>query len=354
MSSVIKIGLAGIGRAGWGMHCKELEGKEEQFKIVAACDIVAERRKMMAERYKCKTYERLDDMILDPEIELVDIATRSCDHYTHAIMALKAGKDVFLEKPMCQNYDEAVRLKKFAEKSRNNLYIRHNRRFEHGFLHIREIISSGILGDVYYVRLARHGYARRDDWQTMIECGGGQLLNWGPHIVDHALRFLESPVKSVWSDLKLIAAAGDAEDHVKIVLTGENHRVVDMEISGGTALNSPICMVFGTKGALSHTNETITLRYLDPTKKLTTRFSSSENPTLNSFGTPEELPWIKEEISVSPKKTYDIWNELYNAIKGKDRFPITLEESVEVMRIISFAKSNTAVEAYKTLHQKTD
>jgi len=123
MSSVIKIGLAGIGRAGWGMHCKELEGKEEQFKIVAACDIVAERRKMMAERYKCKTYERLDDMILDPEIELVDIATRSCDHYTHAIMALNAGKDVFLEKPMCQNYDEAVRLKKFAEKSRNNLYM---------------------------------------------------------------------------------------------------------------------------------------------------------------------------------------------------------------------------------------
>lgn len=350
MSSVIKIGLAGIGRAGWGMHCKELEGKENQFKIVAACDIVAERREMMEKQYKCKTYQRLEDMILNPDVELVDIATRSCDHYAHAIMALNAGKDVFLEKPMCLNYDEALRLKKFAEQARGNLYIRHNRRFEQGFLHIREIISSGILGDVYYVKLARHGYARRDDWQTLIEYGGGQLLNWGPHIVDHALRFLESPAKSVWSDLKLIAAAGDAEDHVKIVLTGENRRVIDMEISGGSALIAPICTVLGTKGGSSLTGETITMRYLDPEQKLSTRIPNPENPSLDTFGTPEELPWIKEEIPVCPKKTYDIWNELYNAIKGKSQFPITLEESVEVMRIISIAKSNTPVEAYKIPH----
>lgn len=347
MGSVIKIGLAGIGRAGWGMHCKELEGRESQFKIVAACDTVAERREMMAARYKCKTYARLEDMLCDPDIELVDIATRSCDHYAHATMALNAGKDVFLEKPMCLNYDEAVRLKKFAEQARGNLYIRHNRRFEHGFLHIREIISSGILGDVYFIRLARHGYARRDDWQTMIEYGGGQLLNWGPHIIDHALHFLESPVKNVWSDLKLIAAAGDAEDYVKIVLTGENRRVVDMEISGGTALSVPICMVFGTKGGLSLTGETITMKYLDPAQKLTTRVPNPENPPLDRFGTSEELPWVKEETPVSPKRTYDIWDELYNAIKDKSQFPITLEESVEVMRIISIAKNNTPVSAYK-------
>ena len=114
---------------------------------------------------------------------------------------------------------------------------------------MQEIIRSGILGDVYEIRLARHGYQRRDDWQTIKEFGGGQLLNWGPHIVDHALRFLESPVATQFSDLKFIAAVGDAEDHLKIVLKGENGRFVDMEISGGVALGAPTIVFLANAAA---------------------------------------------------------------------------------------------------------
>ncbi len=53
-------------------------------------------------------------MIADPKVELVDIATRSADHCQHAIMALEAGKYVFLEKPICVSYDEAQRLQAAA------------------------------------------------------------------------------------------------------------------------------------------------------------------------------------------------------------------------------------------------
>ena len=45
----------------------------------------------------------------------------------------------------------------------------------------------------------------------LIDCGGGQLNNWGPHIIDHALQFLDYKVAEVWSDLKRVAAVGDAE-----------------------------------------------------------------------------------------------------------------------------------------------
>ena len=47
----IKIGLVGLGRAGWGMHCEELENKKDMFQFVAACDIIPERCEMMAKRY---------------------------------------------------------------------------------------------------------------------------------------------------------------------------------------------------------------------------------------------------------------------------------------------------------------
>lgn len=343
MTTPIRIGLVGIGRAGWDMHCAELQGREDKFTIVAACDLLPERRQKMAERYGCAAYASIEELIADPQVELVDIATRSRDHLAHALLALAAGKDVFQEKPMCVSYQQALQLQTAANASSGNLYIRHNRRFEPGFQHIREIMASGILGEVYEIKLRRVGYGRRDDWQTIKQYGGGQLLNWGPHIVDHALRFLESPVTDIWSDLKRIAAVGDAEDHLKIILKGENGRVVDLEISGGAALDEPEYLVSGTLGALQCTWETIHLKYLNPASLPGPKQANPATPG-SEFGSPEVLDWIEETIPVKPALHVDmttIWDRLYDTIRNGQPFPIKLDEAIEVMRVISATKENT-------------
>jgi predicted dehydrogenase len=340
-SKPVRIGIAGLGRAGWGMHCTELEGKEKQFQVVAGCDPIAKKRTALKRRYGCAVYRDIGDLLADPEVELVNIATRSCDHLAHTASALNADKDVCLEKPICVNYAESKKLVSLAEKSKGNVYVRHNRRFDPEFLHIQEIMASGVLGKVFEIRLTRYGYQRRDDWQTFKKFGGGQLLNWGPHIVDHALRFLEAPVESVWSNLKRVAAAGDAEDHIKIILKGTNGRVAELEISGGAAVRDhPQYLILGTKGSLSANGEQINLRYLNPKIRLSSRRASTGDPG-TTFGTKETLPWIDKTIPVKPRKTYDIWNEMYKAIRRGTKYPITLEESLEVMRIISLAKKGT-------------
>lgn len=336
----IRIAVAGLGRAGWGMHPTELEGKEKMFAMAAGCDVVKERRDRFAARFGCPVYRDYDAMLKDPNIELVSIATRSPDHVPHTLAALKAGKYVFLEKPIALSYAEAKKLKPAAAKAKGKLFIRHNRRFEPGFLHVREIIASGILGEVYQIKLARVSYSRRDDWQTLKKCGGGQLLNWGPHIIDHALQFLESPLASVWGDLKCVAAAGDAEDHVKVIVRGKNGRTVDLEISGGAAVPLPEYVVWGTKGGLVLKGDEIQLRYLDPKKKLAPRRAKAGTPD-QSFGTPEKLPWVEKTLKVKPKKSYDIWDELYKAIREKKRFPITLDEALNVMKVVSEVKKGT-------------
>ncbi len=336
----IKLGLVGIGRAGWGMHCPELDKFPNKFQIVAACDTVKERRDKMADRYGCKTYAKIEDLIADPDVELVDIATRSVDHCAHTTKALKAGKHVLIEKPMTVNHAEARRLQALAGKSKGDLYVRHNRRFDPDFLHIKEIINSGILGEVYEIKLARMGYSRRDDWQTLIEPGGGQILNWGPHVVDHAMRLLGAPVAHQNSDLKLIAALGDAEDHLTIILTGTNGRVVHVQISGGAAVRHPEYIVLGKKGGLTCSGGTITMKYLDPRKKLKPRKVNPGNPG-GSFGSPEKLPWVEEEIPIKPKKTYDMWDELHKAIRKGAKYPITLDEAVGNMKVISDARRGT-------------
>jgi predicted dinucleotide-utilizing enzyme len=73
----IRVGLVGIGRAGWGMHVPELKGHEKQFKIVAACDVLKERRQLMDRTFGCRTYARYEDLLKDRDVELVDIATLS-------------------------------------------------------------------------------------------------------------------------------------------------------------------------------------------------------------------------------------------------------------------------------------
>jgi predicted dehydrogenase len=346
MADPIRVGLAGIGRAGWGMHCGELAKFEGKFEIVAACDIEQERIDMMAEKYGCATYTDFGEMLKDPNVELVSIATRSPEHTPHAILALEAGKYVFLEKPIALTYAQALELKAVSDKHPGKLFLRHNRRFEPCFNHILEIIASGKIGEPYEFKLRRHGYQRRNDWQTIIECGGGQLNNWGPHIVDHALQFLASPVKDIWSDLKKIAAVGDAEDHLKVVLRGENGRIVDLEISGGVALGEPVYHIAGTRGAIRSVNEkTIEIKYLDPEQELADIEADPVSPPIKaSFGNAEKLQWIEETVDTAPSdglNTGSIYGELYATLREGKPYRITLEEGLEVVRVTDVVKSNS-------------
>ncbi len=341
----INVGIVGLGRAGWGMHTVELAKRPEKFAIVAGVDPKAERRKMLADKFKAATYRDLDGLLADDNVELVSIATLSPDHPAHAMAALKAGKMVLVEKPMATTLADAKKLVKFAQRYPGKLFVRHNRRFEGAFNHILQIIDSGILGEIHTIKLHRNNYQRRNDWQTILDAGGGQLLNWGPHIIDHALQYVNYEIDSLWSELKCIAAAGDAEDHIKILMRGKNGRVVDLEISGGTAIGEPQEMVFGSRGALTVQGGKINLKYLDPKKKLARIKATKATPSLEGgFGNKESLTWIEETIPVAPKPASqpdDIWDHLHATIRQGKPFRVKLTEALAVMEVVDRVSKNT-------------
>lgn len=340
----IKVGLVGLGRAGWGMHLPEMGPRADKFQVVACYDPIAARMEKAQERLGCRVCRSYEELLGDPEVEMVDIASPSLFHVPQAVLALKAKKFVFLEKPAAMNDGEGKKLKAAAKKSKG-LFIRHNRRFEPAFTHIGEIMASGLLGRVFEIKLRRHSYARRDDWQTLISSGGGQLNNWGPHLIDHAVQFLGGRATEVWGDLKKVAAVGDAEDHLKIVFRDKHGLVVDVEISGGAALPEPEYLIFGTKGALTCDGKEITLKYLDPSAGLAPRKARKDTPPVEGpFGSPDVLPWKEEKIKVSPKASCDtdtIWDHLHGAIRLDKTFPISLDESLEVVRVTSLVKKGS-------------
>ena len=342
MSKPIKVGVVGLGRIGMSVHLDCLKARPDKFQVVAACDLIPERCEKYAAVFNCKTYTSLEEMIADPEVEVVDIATCSCDHYAHSKMALLAGKSVLVEKPFCRTYEEAKELIRLgSQPSGPRIFVRHNRRFEEGFLKVNEIIDSGILGEVFEIKLTRNEYQRRNDWQTIKEFGGGQLLNWGPHIVDHSLQFCGGKYESMFADIKRVAAVGDAEDHIKLVFKGVNHRVVDMEISGGAALPTPEYVVYGTKGSLIGDGQTLRWTYLDPDVSLEDIKANPATPDGDTFGNDEVLQWKEDSYVLGGDKTDVIWDYFYEAYRNHKPYPITSDQAAEVVRVLEEAKIGT-------------
>ena len=362
VSGRIGVGIIGVGRAGWGMQCQEVARRQDRFTLVAGCDTFAPWRDRFHAAYPdAQITEDIDALLKNPAVDVVSIATRTCDHFLHAKKALSAGKHVLLEKPMCTTHAEARALKETAAQSAGTLFIRHNRRFEPGFCAIRDILQEGLLGRIAEIKLSRVSFGRRNDWQTLLQFGGGQLGNWGSHIIDHGLQFLGAPAKplrSVSAYLDRIAAVGDAEDHVKIVLQGHTGTVVDIEISGGAALPAPEYMIWGTRGALSCRGSRVNLRYLDPDVPLGRRIPHEGVPgaefvlpdgslplgdrTIGSnFGEPETLTWVEEERRVPSEEPGKIWDALYDALVHGKVFPVQLEEAIAVMEIIDAARQDT-------------
>ena len=342
----IRVGLVGLGRAGTGMHFHELKSRQDKFRFAAVCDVIGERTELFVKEFGSKPYTNYEAMLADQDVELVTIATRSCDHFRHAKMALEAGKDVMVEKPFSMKSAEVRELIRLGSQPAGpHLYVRHNRRFERGFEIAQEIIDSGKLGQVYEIRLTRNGYQRRNDWQTLSEFGGGQLLNWGPHIIDHSLRFCGGDYVKLYSELRHVAAAGDCEDHIKIVFTGINGRIVDMEISGGVALPTPEYLIYGSKGSLVSEGNKFHLRYLDPAVELGPVVADPETPgSGKGFGNPEKLVWKEEDVEISGGGTDRIWDALYESIRNGKTFPVTLDQAARVIDVVEEVKRGTIFE----------
>ena len=89
---------------------------------------------------------------------------------------------------------------------------------------------------------------------------------------------------------------------------------------------------------------TISLRYLDPKKKLSPRKANPGTPG-TGFGSADKLKWIEKEVKVKPKMkncTMDgIWDHLYDTVRNRKKFPITLDEALQVMWVVSQVKKGT-------------
>ena len=342
----IRYGVCGLGRIGQ-VHCRHFTANREHYRLVAVCDRDRERAAQVAAEHGGTPHEHLEDFLAEPDMELAILATRSLDHAEHALQALAAGKMVLLEKPIAVTANDLRKLEQADRDYPGRLFFLHNHRFEPAFETIRSIIDSGLIGRLQVVKLCRHHpYRRRADWQTLLSCGGGQLSCWGPHLIDQALQYIGAPVKEVWSYLRRLASPGDADDHVRIILTGTNGIVAEIEISDAVTLPEPYCIARGDRGGLVCADEKqIRVRAIDPAFVLPdVSASAGQPPPSGGYGNNEPLPWIDKVLPVEPAG--DMWRlvedriarHLFDAIRRGVTFPIRNADAFEVVGVTEQVK----------------
>ena len=263
----LRVGVIGQGRSGYSIHVHSLGLMQDRFEVAAVCDPIEERTSEAAQEHGARRYTDYNDLLAQDDLDLVVVSTPSHLRVPAAAAAFEAGRNVLCEKPLARRASEVDGLIALAKKKDCFFAVYQQSRYAPYFQQIRKVIDSGVLGRIVMIKAAFNGFSRRWDWQTLQEYNGGNLLNTGPHPMDQVLQLFGTDVMpEVWCAMDRANTYGDAEDFVKVLLTGKGRPIIDLEISSCDAYPKYTYHVHGTLGGLTCSTEEMTWKYYTPSE----------------------------------------------------------------------------------------
>lgn len=220
---------------------------------VAVCDLDPARTTQAAQDFPgIRTYNRVEDLLADPEVDLITVITPHNTHAPLAVQCLQAGKHVITEKPMCLTVAEADAMIQAGQAAGKMVSVFHNRRWDGDHMAMREIIEQGAIGDVFHIEANGGGWGRPGDWWRSDKAiSGGAFYDWGAHIIDWVLHLRPGALESVVGFYhKLVWHHVSNEDHTQAVLHWKNGSYADVQISSIARAPKPRFRILGTKGGI--------------------------------------------------------------------------------------------------------
>ena len=219
--ATIRWGMIGCGavaevKSGPGFY------KAGNSKLLAVTSADPALTKSFAERHGVpKAYETSEQLVADAEVDAVYVATPPSSHKPLSLLVAKAGKHVYVEKPMAMRFEECREIVDVCAQQGVRLYVAFYRRAMPRFLKIKEWIDSGAIGEVRNVRAVQHQPPAPEDlsratlpWRLKPEVsGGGKFLDMGIHELD-LFDFLFGAIEEVHGIAGNQAGLYDVEDTV--------------------------------------------------------------------------------------------------------------------------------------------
>lgn len=195
MAQPLKVGVIGVG----GINRSHMPGWEasEHAEVVAGADINESALTTWGNRYSVKTlHTRIDDLLSDPDIDIIDICTPNMYHTPLVIAALEAGKHVICEKPLAPTPADILKMIEARDKSGKELMTAQHFRFSGVSQAVKREVDAGALGDVYHARgwmLRRNAFIPTPTFVHRKNSGGGACIDIGVHILDLTLWMMGNP-----------------------------------------------------------------------------------------------------------------------------------------------------------------
>jgi predicted dehydrogenase len=195
MAKTIKAGVIG---AGIGKFHIEGYQKHSGAEVAALADVNPAALVATADKFDiCGRYTDYKTMLADPAIDCVSVCVPNALHMPVVMDCLEAGKDVLCEKPLARNAKEGEKMVAAAKKAGRKFMIQFNNRYRPESKLLKEYVTSGEIGDVYFARcgwLRRNGIPGWGGWFTNKElAGGGPLIDLAVHMLDLTMWLMGNP-----------------------------------------------------------------------------------------------------------------------------------------------------------------
>jgi UDP-N-acetyl-2-amino-2-deoxyglucuronate dehydrogenase len=254
MAAKVRVGIIGLGGISYA-HEAGYNEFEQACEIIALCDINEEEVNNRKGMYPvARGYTHYQDLLADPDVDMVDITVPHPLHYPIAKAAFEAGKHVLVEKPITVKSSQAEELIAFAMRKGLKFSVAENTHFVTAYLKAEEILQQGILGDIWTVRtlIAGSEVGRIKDpnlWHGKAPFGG-VILDSSVHNF-YLFKWLFGGVRDVLGFASKLVPEGEVEDNGLII----GHLVNGAEFQLNTSCTFEIpwterVEIYGSKGGM--------------------------------------------------------------------------------------------------------
>lgn len=303
--NITNVGIIGTGDFATNTHLPNLDSLGKRYKLKAICSRTALKGKNLAKRYGA-SYVTSDykEILNDDQIDLVMILTRHDQHASLVIECLKAGKNVFVEKPLAINEIELNEIKSvLRDKNRLNsptLFVGFNRRFSSHIQRLKKAINDAAPSPVHLIYNINAGFINEDSW---VHEDGGRIIGEVCHFIDTAVYLTGSKVQYVTG-----ASVGNEAQKYKSV---DNKSIVLRHDNGSVSVIN-----YFSSGNPSYSKEFLTVNFGGKTAIL------DDYRSLKGYGVN-----INYQTKVQSKGHLEELIELHESlIDAEEKWPISFEE----------------------------
>jgi len=294
--------------------------------------VVERHEKKAGKRYPSViSYDSIDELLNDDEIELVVVNTPNDTHFDYALKALNTGKHVLLEKPAAATSAEVKIMFDAARKVKRHLMLYQNRRWDSGFLQVKEVIESGRLGQLIevYFRMDRYKRALSPKLfkETAATPANGLVYDLGAHLVDNTICLFGKPL-SFTKTTGIYREGSEVPDYFNYHLSYPNQ--LNVYLTSGLLIAEvlPGFAIHGTLGSFVKERCDVQEAQLD-----TGMLPTDDGYGIEPAGSDGKLVIMdfdnkrNVEYLTPPKGNYNgLYEAVYNTIRNNTLYPITEEQ----------------------------